>query len=271
MQPVLITDDLSIQNADVKTSEKLLDFARKLRDTYNTNPPSPHITLHNLFSKDYLREISKELDTINFFDGEKNFYGSQHKKYLGDITKFPPATQKFLMYLNSKPFIEFLENLTGIEGIIADHTYEGGGFHAISKGGFLKVHTDFNFHHKLKLDRRMNLLIYLNENWQEDYGGAIELWDKECKHKVVSMMPELGNVMIFSTTDYSFHGHPDPLTCPENVYRKSLALYYYTNGRPAHEINSKKTGTTYMERPGEKFSEGGFMSRLKYSLKKMFR
>ncbi|HRH60674.1 MAG TPA: 2OG-Fe(II) oxygenase [Chitinophagaceae bacterium] len=269
MEPVLITPELAIANSEIKISEELLAYAKTLCSTYQNNLPSPHITLKNLFSKDYLRQVCTELDTISFFDGEKNFYGSQKKKYLGDITKFPSKTQQLLLYLNSKPFLDFLEGLTGIEGLISDPTYEGGGFHAISKGGFLKVHTDFNFHKKLKLDRRLNVLIYLNENWLPEYGGEIELWDKECKEKVVSMPPELGNIMIFSTTDYSYHGHPDPLNCPEGVYRKSLALYYYSNGRPANEVKSKNTNTNYHERPDEKFAPANLKEKLKLAVKKI--
>jgi Rps23 Pro-64 3,4-dihydroxylase Tpa1-like proline 4-hydroxylase len=262
--------ETAIENADIKVSDKAVSLAKSLSEVYQNNHPTPHITIKNLFPENYLRSIAGELDSIQFFEGEKEFYGARKKKYLGDITKFPEETQKLLIYLNSRPFLEILESLTGIDGLISDPYYEGGGFHASSKGGFLKVHTDFNFHRKLKLDRRLNVLIYLNDNWLPEYGGEIELWDKDCKQKEVSMKPDMGNVMIFSTTDYSFHGHPDPLNCPDGIYRKSLALYYYSNGRPKHEVKAKSTETNYQERPSEHFQTSP-LEKIKRAVKKIIK
>ncbi len=96
-------------------------------------------------------------------------------------------------------------------------------------------HADFNVHPKLKLDRRLNMLIYLNKDWREDYGGHLELWNrggKECRKRI---LPIFNRTVVFSTTDTSFHGHPLPLTAPPGITRKSVSLYYYTAGRPAEE------------------------------------
>ena len=167
-----------------------------------------------------------------------------------------PALQPYYKNLIQLNFLKFLESLTGIEGLISDPYYVGGGIHETKKGGFLKVHTDFNYHKKLKLDRRVNLLLYLNSDWKEEYGGHLELWDKDmlsCKRKV---LPVINRMAIFSTTDFSYHGHPEPLSCPDNRSRRSLALYYYTNGRPASELEfDKSTVTNYQERPGEVFNK----------------
>lgn len=125
-----------------------------------------------------------------------------------------------------------MEKLTGIDHIILDTHFEGGGTHEIKAGGFLKVHTDFNWHKTLRLDRSINLLIYLNEEWDESWGGELELWDSEMKGKVVSTAPIFNRTVVFSTTGYSYHGHPDPIACPEGVSRQSIATYYYSNERP---------------------------------------
>lgn len=138
-------------------------------------------------------------------------------------------------YLNSQPFLEFLSNLTGIENLIPDPFFDGGGCHQIQPGGLLKIHADFNKHPKTKLDRRLNVLVYLNEDWHEEYGGHFELWDKEMKESKKKILPLFNRMALFSTTSTSYHGHPNPLTCPPDRTRKSLALYYYTNGRPADE------------------------------------
>jgi Rps23 Pro-64 3,4-dihydroxylase Tpa1-like proline 4-hydroxylase len=141
--------------------------------------------------------------------------------------------------------------LTGIQDLISDPFYRGGGLHNILPGGKLGVHADFNKHQKYDLDRRLNLLLYLNKDWKEEYGGHIELWDKNMQKCVKRVLPIFNRVVIFTTTDHSFHGHPDPLNCPNPMSRKSLALYYYTHGRP-EEDESQTHSTLFKLRPGEK-------------------
>lgn len=166
------------------------------------------------------------------------------------------ATRMLLYSFNSSTFITFLEILTGIDGIIPDPHFEGGGLHQIERGGYLKMHVDFNRHNKMRLDRRLNLLIYLNKDWQEEYGGHLELWDRNMTQCVKKVLPVFNRFVVFSTNDFSYHGHPEPLTCPEDRSRKSLALYYYTNGRPAEELADGNTHSTiFMERPGEDLTE----------------
>ena len=106
--------------------------------------------------------------------------------------------------------------------------------------GFLKIHADFNRHKHLQLDRRLNAILYLNQDWDEAWGGHLELWDRTVASRV-SLAPLAGRLVCFATDDYSYHGHPDPIRCPDDRFRRSLALYYYTNGRPAEEVSSGHT------------------------------
>jgi Rps23 Pro-64 3,4-dihydroxylase Tpa1-like proline 4-hydroxylase len=129
----------------------------------------------------------------------------------------------------------FLETLTGIDGLVPDPYFGGGALHQIVPGGFLKVHADFNWHPKLRLDRRLNMLVYLNRGWRPEWGGALELWDGEMAGPVASILPLFNRTVVFTTTDSSFHGHPRPLACPDGTTRKSVSLYYYSNGRPESE------------------------------------
>ena len=149
---------------------------------------------------------------------------------------FGSAARLLMYHLNSATFLDFLSTVTGIPDLIPDPGFEGGGLHQIVRGGKLGVHADFNKHSKLGLDRRLNLLLYLNQNWKEEYGGHLELWDKDMKGCEAKVLPLFNRVMIFSTTDFTYHGHPTPLQCPEGWTRKSLALYYYSNGRPVEEV-----------------------------------
>ena len=120
------------------------------------------------------------------------------------------------------------------------------------RGGRLGIHADFNRHPRFDLDRRLNLLVYLNKDWREEYGGHLELWNRGMTHCEVKILPVFNRVVLFSTTDFTYHGHPDPLACPEGMTRKSLALYYYTNGRPTDEVSGGHT-TLFRPRTQEDF------------------
>ncbi|PLW90024.1 MAG: hypothetical protein C0154_08745 [Mucilaginibacter sp.] len=185
---------------------------------------------------------------VNKFDGynEKKL-STIGETYFGDVTKLVSH------YLNSQPFLEFLQELTGIkEVLISDPYFDGGGYHEIKPGGFLKVHADFNKNNYTQLDRRINVLVYLNKDWQESYGGHFELWNEDMTKASKKILPLFNRMAIFSTTSTSYHGHPDPLTCPADRSRKSFALYYYSNGRPASELPKDDHLTLFVGRAGVK-------------------
>lgn len=144
--------------------------------------------------------------------------------------------------MKSRKFLLFLERLTGVSGLIPDPFGYGDGVHIIEKGGYLKVHTDFQFHKPLHLWRRVNVLLYMNEKWQEEWGGELHLYPSQLfeqtagqanvdflKSQIKKIVPVFNRMVVFRTTNDSFHGHPDPLACPENETRKSIALYYYSS------------------------------------------
>ena len=141
------------------------------------------------------------------------------------------------------------QELTGIKGLIPDPYFEGGGLHETKRGGHLGVHADFNVHERLRLERRLNLLVYLNEDWADDYGGQLELWNKDMSDCAVRVKPVFGRAVIFNTALDSFHGHPDPLACPADRSRRSIATYYYTAAEEGIALLPKRT-TNFRSRPG---------------------
>jgi hypothetical protein len=264
----IIEPEIKSLNLNGDSTQDLLSNTDEYVDKYRDNLPFPHLVLDGLFPNELLKDI---LNEVNNFDhsAEKFFYGSVLKNTTSELWKMGPTTRRFLLDLNSSEFCKYLEKLTGIVGLVPDPYYEGGGLHETKAGGFLKVHTDFNWHKKLKLDRRLNMIIYLNDDWDESYGGGLQLWDRNMEQKVTEVSPSFNRSVIFSTTDYSYHGHPDKLKCPDTKSRKSIALYYYTNGRPDHEVKyTNSSDTNYQKRPGEKFSGGNMFSNFKHSLKK---
>ncbi|NJP08087.1 MAG: 2OG-Fe(II) oxygenase [Leptolyngbyaceae cyanobacterium RU_5_1] len=218
----------------------LADLVLRYREEYQNAEPFQHVVIDNFLPELILDEVLKEFPKPREIDWQSFSNPAERKLASANEQRMGDATCLVLYQLNSSTFIQFLEMLTGIDGIIPDPHFEGGGLHQIEPGGYLKMHVDFNKSSKLKLDRRLNLLLYLNRDWQEEYGGHLELWDKDMTRSYKKILPIFNRCVIFNTNDFSYHGHPDPVTCPEGWTRKSLALYYYSNGRPASEVKQLK-------------------------------
>jgi len=219
---------------------------------YRGAQPFPHIAIDDFVPDWVIDKLLEEFPAPGQIEWDLYTDGGNTQKLATrDELRMGPFTRQFIGQLNGSAFITFLEGLTGIDGLLPDPHLEGGGLHQIERGGFLKVHADFNVHQRLRLDRRLNLLLYLNRGWHEEYGGHLELWNRDMSACARKILPVANRCVVFSTTDTSFHSHPQPLQTPAGVTRKSLALYYYSNGRPMSEQSPSHT-TLYQgaEPPG---------------------
>jgi 2OG-Fe(II) oxygenase superfamily len=230
--------------------DALWSLARRHAEHHRKADPFPHTVIDSFLPPELLHRVLEEFPSpssptwARYDDPLQKKLGSRDESTLG-------ATTRQLLYaFNSAPFIQFLEELTGIAGLVPDPWFTGGGLHQIERGGKLAIHVDFNKHEHLALDRRINALLYLNEDWDEAWGGSLELWDREMKRAERKVAPLFNRLVVFNTTDFANHGHPDPLECPADRQRRSIALYYYTNGRPAAEVAHSHT-TIFKRRPGE--------------------
>jgi Rps23 Pro-64 3,4-dihydroxylase Tpa1-like proline 4-hydroxylase len=215
---------------------RMRELAVSGHSSYINAKPYPHVVFDNFFDPELLDAILEEFPKPDAIKWQR-FDNAQEIKLASAAESSFGATTRLLMYhLNSITFLEFLSTVTGIENLISDPRFEGGGLHQIVPGGKLGVHADFNKHRNYGLDRRLNLLLYLNKNWREEYGGHLELWDRDMTRCEAKVSPLFNRVMVFGTTDFTYHGHPSPLQCPQGMTRKSLALYYFSNGRPAEEV-----------------------------------
>ena len=161
--------------------------------------------------------------------------GTPDRKFMTELQR------EFFTQINSERFLDIVSKITGISPIYADEKLGGGGLHQTRVGGYLNVHTDFNYDPETMKNRRLNLLLYLNETWQDDWAGNIELWDEKLDRPYFSAAPIENRVLIFETTEKSYHGHPVPLATPPNVVRKSMAVYYYSDWPEGVEYR-KETG-----------------------------
>lgn len=214
------------------------EFGARLADGYCTADPYPHIVMDDFLPASLAEAILRSFPvatapTRRILPVECNDY-----------------VRRVFSFFNSAAMLAFLESLTRIDGLIPDPHFEGGGFHQIARGGKLGLRTDFRAHRNPRLTRRLNFLIYLNKNWEEDYRGHLELWDKSAKHKVHSIAPLFNRCVVFSTGKDSYHGHPDPLNTPANRTRKSMALYYYTAAETTCE-ETPAPGPAVVARPDD--------------------
>lgn len=243
-------------------------LALKHRRAYARARPFSHVVMDDFLPEELLQEVIEEFPQPAQIDWTRFDNPAENKLSTDLETRMGENTRLLLYQFNSILFIDFLEILTGIEGLIPDPHFWGGGLHQIQRGGFLKVHADFNRHPRMALDRRLNALLYLNRDWKEEYGGHLELWNRDMTRCEARILPIFNRCVLFSTTDFSFHGHPDPLTCPEGMTRKSIALYYYSNGRPDEEISGDHS-TLFRHRPGETYRPPTGAPLVKRALKKI--
>lgn len=158
----------------------------------------------------------------------------ENKKTCNSWYHFGSETYKLFYHLNSPGFIQQIKEVTGIKTLYPDVGLHGGGLHIHGTGGKLNIHLDYSIHPKLKLQRKLNLILYLEPQWNPEWGGGLELWSHDFiknkpKEKVKTITNVFNRVVLFDTTQNSWHGFPKPITCPRNRYRKSLAVYYLTD------------------------------------------
>jgi hypothetical protein len=219
----------------------------ELHGRYESAKPFPHIVLDDFLPPQVLERCLKDFPKAAGAEGSTFDRDQERLKTQYNPDEFTAWSRNLFYTFNARPFIQLLQNITGIKGLIPDPYFLGAGFHEIGQGGHLSVHADFNHHKPMDLERRINVLIYLNKDWKAEYGGSLELWSegmRECVHKVT---PEFNRCVIFNTSSESWHGNPDPIQHPDHITRKSIALYYYTS---TWSSQKRDHTTQFKVRPG---------------------
>ena len=260
-----------LQNIDYDSIfpyEKFSNLGKEAHDAYVSAVPFPHCYFDNLFDETVLDQV------INEFEGSKSwreFDSKYEKKFqMIDDRQMGPITRTLIHHLNSAPFLRFLGDLTGINGLIPDPHLSGGGLHQIPRGGKLGIHVDINYVRKINAYRRVNVLLYLNKDWKKEYGGYLELWKDKLGSEKVKINPCFNRMAVFSTVSNSYHGHPEPLNCPPDCFRRSLALYYYTAGDKGGQ-RSGEHSTIFVSNEGkeEELGKPTVIRRIKDKIKQV--
>jgi Rps23 Pro-64 3,4-dihydroxylase Tpa1-like proline 4-hydroxylase len=222
------------------------EIGERLAGSYQGKEPYDYGCFDNFLPIKILERVRDEVLSMKV-QAPEHASANEHLKSSFNPDRLPNYTKAVFHALNSRPFIQFLENMSGIKGLIPDPYYMGGGIHRTENGGFLDIHADFNHHRVMNLERRMNILIYLNPDWKEEYGGSFEIWSNDMSRKVEAFAPVMNRMCCFSTGDDTMHGNPEPVNHPSGQPRLSIALYYYTStwqeGRTAQS-------TIFKRRPG---------------------
>jgi Rps23 Pro-64 3,4-dihydroxylase Tpa1-like proline 4-hydroxylase len=228
-----------------KWNSRLSELAKR----YSGNLPFPHVHLQEFLDPVVASAIAEEFPAAGTEAWTQYKHHNENKLGMAKRELFPPKLRSVADELNSPEFVAWLSTLTGIAGLMADPSLEGGGLHQSGPGGFLNVHTDFSMHHYQKSwRRRVNVIVYLNPGWKEEWGGALEFWEMGMKRCGAKYTPLLNHAVIFTTDERSLHGFPDSLKCPASVARKSLAFYYYTVEEHA---KASSHSTDYFARPND--------------------
>ena len=202
--------------------------------------PFPHVVMDGLFDRDVIDALLEEFprvdDPIWDVSAERGIQVKLRTDWKSE-EDVPPRVRDVVHFLDSGAFMRRLTQLTGVDQLISDPYFTGGGLNCILPGGVLDVHCDGNWHHAMGVHRRLNVILFLNEDWDDSWHGQFELWDRDMSECVKKISPIANRLLVFETHDFSYHGHPIPLACPSDRSRKSLILYYYTaSPRPPDQV-----------------------------------
>lgn len=208
-----------------------LDELTRALQTYGRSGPFDHCVIDGFFKPAVANGLEAEFPDFDSEIWHQYDNPIEIKKVSNIWNHFPPLTYSVFNALNSRELLSMLstEILDG-QRLYADSGLNGGGWHIHKRGGKLNTHLDYSLHPKLGLQRKLNIIIYLNSSWRDEWGGSLGLWGNESGEKpgplVKLVSPRFNRAVLFDTTQNSWHGLPDPLNCPDHEYRKSLAAYF---------------------------------------------
>lgn len=197
-----------------------------IRGDFQSASPFPHVIIDNMFRDDIFTALVSEFGNPETESKWCRYWNPIEKKYALNDFSNRPVTKSVFDFLQTDEFVKRIADITSIPLLQSDPHLHGAGIHYHPRGGKLDMHLDYSVHPISGLERRVNLIVYLNETWEDSWGGELELWDREFTHCVTKVAPIRNRGILFQTSDISYHGIPHPIQCPETTGRKSLAVYY---------------------------------------------
>jgi len=200
----------------------------KLNDRFVGTPPYPMITLDNFLPDNTALALEQEADTIPEKYWSEFTRKGGYMQECADMTEAPLA-QELVNQIHSQQGMKWLSNITGIKDLIPDPYLIGAGYSKSCRGDKLGIHTDFNWNDQIKVHRMLSMIVYLNSDWKEEYGGHLEFRDFDNKQTIQSVAPLFNRAVIWRYHKRGFHGYPEPLNCPTGMSRKTFRLFFYVS------------------------------------------
>jgi hypothetical protein len=234
-------------------SRLIVNNTSRLRSSFESAEPFPHLVFEDFLERQLLERLQAEFPRFEERNAGSETGKVGRKAVVEDMGSISPAFRELHELIQSQAFLGLVSQLTGIDDLLFDPEYYGGGTHENLSGQGLNYHVDFNYHPLRKWHRRLNLIIFLNESWQPEWGGNLQLirnaWEDQGRPDV-EITPTFGRTVLFETSERSWHGF-EPITFGANQAsrsRRSVALYFYTHERPSDEVTAEH-GTYYVGRP----------------------
>ena len=214
----------------------------QLNKKYVGTPPYPTLCLDNFIPSETVKKMKEECNNLSW---DKTFTrADSHMLEKLDIDECPVALE-VKNQLSSKKFLKWLGDITGHYDLIPDPYMIGAGYMRCGRGDSLKIHTDFNFCNEIKLYRMLSLIVYLNDEWKEEWNGDLQFWDFERKACVKKYYPNAGRMVLWRYHRLGFHGHPDPINCPQNVFRDGFRMFYYVSEHSDYKLDKNPHRSLY--------------------------
>ncbi len=221
------------QNATLQYIRPDIDFSALAQD-FRGAKPFDHVVIDDFFLPEVAGQLAADFPAFNGEIWHEYRNAIEIKKVSNRWDQFPKLTYAVFHYLNSPEFVAEMAKLPGAK-LFADPGLHGGGWHLHAAGGKLNTHLDYSIHPKLGLERRLNIIIYMTPDWKPEWNGALGLWDHDAEGNKAALVREVpcvfNRAVIFDTSQHSWHGLPDPVTCPPGVSRNSMAAYYLCEPR----------------------------------------
>ena len=199
-----------------------------LAQAHTATSPVPYTIIDNFFPEELFKTLSFEVDFLQESDWTVFSNDASYRKECRNFSS-TPRIQSMAYSFQGSAFLKWIEQVTGLDKLVADPHYRGGGITRVSRGDSLGLHNDFNWNEQIRLTRRANLILYMNAEWQTEWGGELELWDFDRTECLVKIEPKPNRLAIWNYDERLIHGAPHPLNCPEHIARQNFIQFYYSS------------------------------------------
>lgn len=233
--------------------QSVRDRTDELRREFTSTQPFRHLIVDQFLDPEFCRQLMFEFPSFDATHALNERGETGRKAVFTDLERLGPAYARFDQMIRNPEFLALMGRITGIESLLYDPEYVGGGTHENLDGQELDSHVDFNYHPRRHWHRRLNLIVFLNDAWDPEWGGCLELladpWTPEGACPAAVVVPIANRAVLFETNEHSWHGFRRIQLPPgqRHTSRRSLAVYFYTTQRPESETEASH-GTLYVHR-----------------------